>query len=137
LSGSSAKDKAVENVLIMQGGGSLGAFACGVYKGLAKRNVQIDIIAGTSVGAVNAAIIVGSRRGDPEKDLEEFWLEIAESSPTIIPDLFTVDYDENTLTGQREYLRPLQMLRSLVFLKCLFQDGHGLGHHRLIHRFYL
>ena len=98
LSGSSAKDKAVENVLIMQGGGSLGAFACGVYKGLAKRNVQIDIVAGTSVGAVNAAIIVGSRRGDPEKDLEEFWLEIAESSPTIIPDLFTVDYDENTYT---------------------------------------
>ncbi len=98
MSGSSAKDKAVENVLIMQGGGSLGAFACGVYKGLAKRNVQIDIVAGTSVGAVNAAIIVGSRRGDPEKDLEEFWLEIAESSPTIIPDLFTVDYDENTHT---------------------------------------
>lgn len=136
MSGSSAKDKAVENVLIMQGGGSLGAFACGVYKGLAKRNVQIDIVAGTSVGAVNAAIIVGSRRGDPEKDLEEFWLEIAESSPTIIPDLFTVDYDENTHT-YREYLRPLQMQRSLVFLKCLFQDGYGLGHHRLIHRFYL
>ena len=98
LSASSAKNKAVENVLIMQGGGSLGAFACGVYKGLAKRHVQIDIVAGTSIGAVNAAIIAGSKHGSPEKDLEEFWLEIAESTPTIIPDLFTVDYDENAHT---------------------------------------
>ena len=98
LSASSAKKKAVENVLIMQGGGSLGAFACGVYKGLAKRHVQIDIVAGTSIGAVNAAIIAGSKHGSPEKDLEEFWLEIAESTPTIIPDLFTVDYDENAHT---------------------------------------
>ena len=60
LSASSAKKKAVENVLIMQGGGSLGAFACGVYKGLAKRHVQIDIVAGTSIGAVNAAIIAAA-----------------------------------------------------------------------------
>jgi NTE family protein len=80
----------------MQGCGSLGAFACGVYKGLAKRNVQIDIIAGTSIGAVNAAIIVGSKNDHPEKVLEEFWLEIAESTATIIPDLFTLGYDTNS-----------------------------------------
>jgi NTE family protein len=93
---SSARKKPIENVLVMQGGGSLGAFACGVYKGLAKRNVQIDIIAGTSIGAVNAAIIVGSKNDHPEKVLEEFWLEIAESTPTIIPDLFTLGYDTNS-----------------------------------------
>ena len=65
---------------------------------MAKRHVQIDIVAGTSIGAVNAAIIAGSKHGSPEKDLEEFWLEVAESTPTIIPDLFTVDYDENAHT---------------------------------------
>jgi len=83
----------IENVLVLQGGGSLGAFACGVFKALVKKNVRIDIDAGTSIGAVNAAIIVGSKSDHPEKDLENFWLEIAESSPNILPDLFVFDYD--------------------------------------------
>jgi NTE family protein len=83
----------VENVLVMQGGGSLGAFACGVYKALLEQNVRIDIVAGTSIGAVNAAIIVGSKTDSPEKDLENFWMEIGESSVQIIPDLFIYDWD--------------------------------------------
>ena len=44
-------------VLVMQGGGSLGAYECGVCKVLAKHNIEFDIIAGTSIGAINAAII--------------------------------------------------------------------------------
>ncbi len=83
----------VENVLVLQGGGSLGAFACGVFKALVKKNVRIDIVAGTSIGAVNAAIIVGSKNDYPERDLEDFWMEIAESNPNIIPDIFVFDYD--------------------------------------------
>ncbi|MEJ7640833.1 MAG: patatin-like phospholipase family protein [Candidatus Nitrosocosmicus sp.] len=82
-----------ENVLVMQGGGSLGAFACGVYKALVKQNIRIDIVAGTSIGAVNAAIIVGSKTDSPEKDLEDFWMEIGESNVQIIPDLFFYDWD--------------------------------------------
>ena len=39
-------DSSVENVLILQGGGSLGAFGCGVFKALANNNIKIDIIAG-------------------------------------------------------------------------------------------
>jgi NTE family protein len=80
---------------VLQGGGSLGAFACGVFKALVKENVRIDIVAGTSIGAVNAAIIVGSKSDHPEKDLENFWIEVAESSPNIIPDIFVFDYDNN------------------------------------------
>ena len=47
----------VETVLVLQGGGSLGAYECGVYKTLAKHNIKFDIVAGTSIGALNAAII--------------------------------------------------------------------------------
>jgi NTE family protein len=83
----------IENVLVMQGGGSLGAFACGVYKALVKHKVHIDIVAGTSIGAVNAAIIVGSKSGRPDKDLEEFWMEIGGSSVKAIPDLWTYGWD--------------------------------------------
>jgi NTE family protein len=85
----------VENVLVLQGGGSLGAFACGVFKALVKKDVRIDIVAGTSIGAVNAAIIAGSKSDHPEKELENFWIEVAESSPNIIPDIFVFDYDNN------------------------------------------
>jgi NTE family protein len=83
---------AVENVLILQGGGSLGAFACGVFKAFAKRNIKFDIIAGTSIGGINGAIAAGSKSDKPEKDLEDFWLDIARSSYNIIPDTFTFDY---------------------------------------------
>jgi NTE family protein len=41
-----------ENVLILQGGGSLGAFACGVFKALVKNNIKIHIVDGTSIGGV-------------------------------------------------------------------------------------
>lgn len=86
-------EKGVENVLILQGGGSLGAFACGVFKGFAKKNMKLDIIAGTSIGGINGAIAAGSNSDRPEVDLENFWLDLAESSYNIIPDTFTFDFD--------------------------------------------
>jgi NTE family protein len=69
--------------LILQGGGSLGAFGCGVFKALASNNIKIDIVAGTSIGGVNAAIIAGGKQEDhPEKVLEQYWLELAEGITT-------------------------------------------------------
>ena len=72
----------IENVLILQGGGSLGAFGCGVFKALANNNIKIDIVAGTSIGGLNATIIAGSKGDHPERELEQFWLELAEGSNT-------------------------------------------------------
>jgi NTE family protein len=73
-------DDAIENVLILQGGGSLGAFGCGVFKALANNNIKIDIVAGTSIGGVNASIIAGAKQDHPEKALEQYWLELAEGN---------------------------------------------------------
>lgn len=73
-------DNTIENVLVLQGGGSLGAFGCGVFKAIANNNIKIDIIAGTSIGGINAAIIAGSKdKEHPEEALERFWLELSES----------------------------------------------------------
>ena len=52
----------VETVLVMQGGGSLGAYECGVYKTLAKHNIKFDIVSGTSIGALNASNNICSSR---------------------------------------------------------------------------
>ncbi len=78
-------NRGIENVLVLQGGGSLGAFGCGVFKAFAKRNIKLDIIAGTSIGGVNAAIIAGCRNERPEIALEEFWLELAENAVNLVP----------------------------------------------------
>lgn len=73
-------DDTIENVLVLQGGGSLGAFGCGVFKAIANNNIKLDIIAGTSIGGINAAIIAGSKdKEHPEEALERFWLELSES----------------------------------------------------------
>ena len=81
------RNTSVENVLILQGGGSLGAFGCGVFKAIAESQVKIDILAGTSIGGINAAIIAGSRDKRPESALEQFWLELAENSIDLAPSL--------------------------------------------------
>ncbi|MGD9671842.1 MAG: patatin-like phospholipase family protein [Candidatus Nitrosocosmicus sp.] len=86
------KNRSIENVLILQGGGSLGAFSCGVFKALIKEQIKIDVIAGTSIGAINAAIIAGSKSDNPETDLENFWLELGESSHEIISDNYFYSY---------------------------------------------
>jgi len=78
-SSSRNKNNILENVLILQGGGSLGAFGCGVFKALTANNTKIDIVAGTSIGGINAAIIAGSKdEKHPEQALERFWLELSE-----------------------------------------------------------
>ena len=69
---SSDYHEVIENVLILQGGGSLGAFGCGVFKALCQKGIKLDIVAGTSIGSVNAAIIAGGKNvTHPEQLLEE------------------------------------------------------------------
>ena len=62
---------------VLQGGGSVGAYQLGVMKGLLEAGYEPDWIAATSIGAIQAAIIVGN---SPEKRIEKlatFWDMIA------------------------------------------------------------
>src|SRR5215831_7135554 len=81
------KDKVnYETVLVLQGGGSLGAYECGVYKTIYKLKIKTDIVAGTSIGGINSSIIAASKSGEPAKDLEAFWLTLAETvTPPFLP----------------------------------------------------
>jgi NTE family protein len=86
----------IENVLVLQGGGSLGAFGCGVFKALANKNIKLDIVAGTSIGGINAAVIAGSIDKDhPERTLEEFWLELGENSVNLYNPVLEWHYDKS------------------------------------------
>jgi predicted acylesterase/phospholipase RssA len=69
-----------EAVLVLQGGGSLGAYECGVYKKLFERGIEFDILAGSSIEAINASIICSAQNAkkDAAAVLENFWLSISE-----------------------------------------------------------
>ncbi len=46
-------------VLVLQGGGALGSYQGGVYQALHEAGIEPDWVIGTSIGAINAALIVG------------------------------------------------------------------------------
>ena len=60
-------------VLVLQGGGALGAYQAGVYQGLGEADFKPNWIAGTSIGAINAAIIAGNAPDKRVERLREFW----------------------------------------------------------------
>jgi NTE family protein len=63
-------------VLVLQGGGALGAYQGGVYQALHKTGVEPDWIIGTSIGAINAALITGNKPEDRLARLQEFWRRV-------------------------------------------------------------
>src|SRR5262245_27066946 len=60
-------------VLVLQGGGALGAYQVGVYHALHEAGVEPDWIVGTSIGAINASIIAGNEPQNRLAKLNEFW----------------------------------------------------------------
>ena len=60
-------------VLVLQGGGALGAYQVGVYQALHEAGVEPDWIIGTSIGAINAGIIAGNKPRDRLGKLDQFW----------------------------------------------------------------
>lgn len=60
-------------VLVFQGGGALGAYQAGVYQALQEAGVEPDWVIGTSIGAINAALIAGNAPGARLERLLEFW----------------------------------------------------------------
>jgi NTE family protein len=59
--------------LVLQGGGALGAYQCGVYEGMHAAGLRPDWFAGISIGAINAALIAGNPPEQRVARLREFW----------------------------------------------------------------
>src|SRR5271155_654932 len=60
-------------VLVMQGGGAPGCYQAGAYQALHEAGIEPDWVIGTSIGAINGAIIAGNQVADRVKRLQEFW----------------------------------------------------------------
>ena len=64
-------------ILLLQGGGALGAYQAGVYEGLVEAGIEPSWVVGISIGAINAALIVGNPPERRVERLREFWRRIA------------------------------------------------------------
>jgi NTE family protein len=82
-------------VLVLQGGGALGAYHGGVYEALHEAGIEPDWVIGTSIGSVNGSLIAGNEPADRLDRLKEFWqrtagdkiFDVAATFPVIGPRL--------------------------------------------------
>src|SRR5712691_1662550 len=87
-----AKNK-IEVGLVLQGGGALGAYECGAIIALLElidaiavpgRDVALKAVTGVSIGAINAACVVGAAdRADARKRLRALWDDLALETPPL------------------------------------------------------
>jgi NTE family protein len=101
-----SKTPSPQRALVLQGGAGLGAYEAGVYKVLydwiskqiAEDKNVFDIIAGTSIGSINAAILVSyvienkTWKGSAEQ-LEEFWRRTSTISAVELTPGFMLPWD--------------------------------------------
>src|SRR5690349_16700636 len=69
-------------VMVLQGGGALGAYQAGVYEALHESGIEPDWVIGISIGAINASLIAGNDVGTRLDRLKEFWKRVEHSSLT-------------------------------------------------------
>jgi NTE family protein len=97
-------------VLVLQGGGALGAYHAGVYHALHEHGIEPDWIIGTSIGAINASLIAGNPRHQRLEALKTFWQRMAYKPPfgvpawTGLPD--TLAYWKTLLRGIPDFFEP-------------------------------
>ncbi|MES2339979.1 MAG: patatin-like phospholipase family protein [Pseudomonadota bacterium] len=68
--------------LVLQGGGALGSYQAGVIEALAESAIELDWVAGISIGAINAAIIAGNPRERAVERLRSFWNTATSALPS-------------------------------------------------------
>jgi NTE family protein len=67
--------------LVLQGGGALGAYQVGVFQALDERGFTPNWVGGTSIGAINGALIAGNPPGRRLERLRRFWDTVVHEDP--------------------------------------------------------
>jgi predicted acylesterase/phospholipase RssA len=146
-----------EQALVLQGGGSLGAYEAGAYRAiyehLSERDIEggekgrptFDIVAGTSIGAINASVLVSyvvennTYEGSAEK-LIEFWNYLSKESMADINPFFKPWWDywhfinRDVASGEaaRRYFSAKEFayfgIRSIQTIKQLLEQGYNDAH---------
>lgn len=67
--------------LVLQGGGALGSYQAGVIEALGEARIEIDWVAGISIGAVNAALFAGNPPERRMGAIKAFWDQVTSALP--------------------------------------------------------
>lgn len=86
-------------VLVLQGGGALGAFQAGAYEALHHATVEPDWVIGTSIGAINGAIIAGNPPEQRIEKLNRFWAGVQQHIGGELPGAFAA-FTQNLANAQ-------------------------------------
>src|SRR5664279_6111028 len=100
-----------ECILVLQGGGALGAYQAGVFETLAAMRQTPDWVAGISIGAINAALIAGNVPERRVERLREFW-ESVSSFPFAPPPL---PAEMHRLDGARDAVNETNATIAMLF----------------------
>jgi NTE family protein len=95
-----------EYILVLQGGGALGAYQAGVFEALSAEGMAPNWVTGISIGAINSALIAGNAPGRRVERLREFWHTVSSAVPATN---FPVGAD------YRGFLSGAAALQALVF----------------------
>ena len=97
---------AEECILVLQGGGALGAYQAGVFESLSEVYREPSWVAGISIGAINAALIAGNPPERRVARLREFW-DLVSSGPA--PPAV------HSSLGGRDWLNEASAARAMLF----------------------
>jgi NTE family protein len=78
------QDLEVCQVLVLQGGGALGAYQAGAFEAMAEAGREPEWVAGISIGAINAALIAGNAPADRLPRLRASWDTVTSALPAPI-----------------------------------------------------
>ena len=95
-----------ECILVLQGGGALGAYQAGVFESLSEVYREPSWVAGISIGAINAALIAGNPPEQRVARLREFWdlVSSGAAAPAVHSNL-----------GGRDWLNEASATRAMLF----------------------
>jgi Patatin-like phospholipase len=100
--------------LVLQGGGALGAYQAGVFQAIHEENIEVSWVCGTSIGAVNGALIVGNLPERRVERLREFWETITAPQVSFLnmPWLPRLPLAENSQT--RSWANKISILTAML-----------------------
>src|SRR5438105_12876496 len=76
-------------ILVLQGGGALGAYQAGVFEGMTKAGYLPNWVTGVSIGAVNGALIAGNPPKKRIERLRAFWDRVSSGVSLAVPPFFS------------------------------------------------
>ena len=96
----------MKRALVLGGGGSKGAYHCGVWKSLKENRQKFDVVIGSSIGALTGAMYLGNRY----KELYQLWHDI--NVDKVLNNGVNFEFDYDMMMSQKD--RFLPMLKAAI-----------------------